>query len=115
MDLNSHNGVQQFNDILSRSKAKRDSCDISFTIYIKLIAGTHTIKKNIRRNYKGKGQRKAFNIEEGSEYSSNSIGTDFDDVVKQKPKPMSAKKLLKRSINSSMTQTLTKPSISVRN
>eukprot|EP00956_Cyclotella_meneghiniana_P035461 scaffold115200_cov18-Cyclotella_meneghiniana.AAC.1 len=91
MDSNSPNSVEQFHDILSRCKAEKGHDNLLFTVSIKMKAGTHTFK-NRKRSKKSKklpfgpelqGMPKAFNMEEGSEYSSSASGFSFDEVYKQ--------------------------------
>eukprot|EP00956_Cyclotella_meneghiniana_P042939 scaffold249353_cov82-Cyclotella_meneghiniana.AAC.24 len=81
MDSNLPNRVQQFNDILSRCKAEMGSDDLSYTISIHLTVGTHAYKKSYSPELQG--QRKAFNIEEESVYSSFASAIYVDEVFKQ--------------------------------
>ena len=79
MNSNSHNAVEHFHDILSRSKANFDRVNyLTFNIIIKLTAGTPTVKEKKKNKLKG-----VFNIQEGSEYESEFVGTNFDSVLKQ--------------------------------
>ena len=89
MDSNSPNSVEQFYGLLSRCKAEKGHDNLLFTVSIKMKAGTHTFKTKRSKKSKLpfdpelKGMPNAFNMEEGSEYSSSASGFSFDEVYKQ--------------------------------